>query len=74
MGHAYRLFSATILKGETMASVAGYTMKHSHKQSVHVVTTLYDLIEAVLEEVPSDEQNLVTPVVQKVLSDCSKMH
>ena len=56
-----------------MASVTGYTRQHSHKQSVHVVTTLYDLIEAVLEEVPSDEPDLVTPVVQQVLRDCSKM-
>ena len=56
-----------------MAAVTGYTMKHTNKQSVYVVTTLYDLVEAVLEEVPSDEQDLVTPVVQQVLRDCSKM-
>jgi hypothetical protein len=56
-----------------MASVTGYPRQHTHKQSVHVVTTLYDLVEAVLEEVPSDEQDLVTPVVQQVLRACSKM-
>jgi hypothetical protein len=59
------------MKGETMASVTGSTMKHRQKQSDHVVTSLYDLIEAVLEEVRCDEQCLVAPVVQKMLRDYS---
>jgi len=51
------------------------TMNHlecGQKQgpSVHVVTTLYDLIEAVSEQVTSDEEYLVTPVVHELLKDC----
>ncbi|MBN2106097.1 MAG: hypothetical protein JW832_01620 [Deltaproteobacteria bacterium] len=57
-----------------MALFTGCTTKHTHRQSVHIVTTLYDLIEAVLEEVRSDEQCLVTPVVQQLLKDCGAMH
>ena len=57
-----------------MASVSGSTMKYRQKQSDHVVTTLYDLIEAVLEEVRWDEQRLVAPVVQKMLRGCSRTH
>jgi hypothetical protein len=55
-----------------MVAVTSNTLKYRQKQnpSVHVVTTLYDLIEAVSEEVPSDEQYLVTPVVQELLRDC----
>jgi len=62
------------MKGDTMASAAGSTMKHRQQQSGHTVTTLYDLIEAVLEEVRWDEQCLVAPVVQKLLRDCSRTH
>ena len=62
------------MKGEAMASYTSSTIKHRQKRSDHVVTTLYDLIEAVLEEVRCDEQCLVAPVVQKLLRDCSIMH
>ena len=44
--------------------------RQQQKPSVQVVTTLYDLIEAVSEEVRSDEQQLITPVVQELLRDC----
>ena len=40
------------------------------RQSVHVATTLYDVIEAVSAQVPSDEQYLLTPSVLKLLKDC----
>ena len=46
----------------------GYRQKQ--RPSVHVATTLYDLIEAVSEQVPSDEEYLVTPAVLKLLRDC----
>jgi len=39
-------------------------------QSAHVATTLYDLIAAVSEQLPSDEEYVVTPVVLKLLRDC----
>jgi hypothetical protein len=47
-------------------------LKFKQKQtpSIQVVTTLYDLIKAVSEEVRSDEQQLITPVVQELLRDC----
>jgi len=37
---------------------------------VHVATTLYELIEAVSEQVPLDEEYLLTPAVLKLLKDC----
>jgi len=45
-----------------------YRQKES--QSVPVLTTLYDVIEAVSEQVSSDEEYLVTPAVLKLLRDC----
>jgi hypothetical protein len=39
-------------------------------QSLHVSTTLYDLIEAVSEQVSATEQCLVVPVVQNLLKTC----
>ena len=51
-----------------MASTSKYGQKQ--KPSAQVVTTLYDLIESVAEEVRSDEQHLITPVVQELLRDC----
>lgn len=44
--------------------------RQKQRQSVRVATTLYDLIEAVSEQVPSDEEYLVTPAVLKLLRDC----
>jgi hypothetical protein len=44
--------------------------RQKHRPSVHVATTLYDLIEAVSEQVSSDEEYLVTPAVLKLLRDC----
>ena len=44
--------------------------RQKQKPSVQVVTTLYDLIEAVSEEVRLDEQHLIMPVVQELLRDC----
>jgi hypothetical protein len=45
-----------------------YRQKES--QSVPVLTTLYDVIEAVSEQVTSDEKYLVIPAVLKLLRDC----
>jgi len=47
---------------------SGYEKKW--KKSVHVATTLYDLVEAVSEEVPQDQEYLLTPAVMKLLRDC----
>jgi hypothetical protein len=44
--------------------------RKKQKPSAQVVTTLYDLIEAVSEQVPSDEEYLLTPAVLKLLRDC----
>jgi len=44
--------------------------RQKHRPSVHVATTLYDLIEAVSEQVPLDEEYLLTPSVLKLLKDC----
>ena len=44
--------------------------RQKQRPSVHVATTLYDLIEAVSEQVPSDEEYLLTPAVLKLLRDC----
>jgi len=44
--------------------------RHKQRQSVPVLTTLYDVIEAVSEQVSSDEEYLVTPAVLKLLRDC----
>ncbi len=44
--------------------------RQKHPTSVHIETTLYDLIKAVSEEVRPEEQHLVTPVVQELLSIC----
>ncbi len=51
-----------------MRNTMGYT--HKQRLSVHVATTLYDVIEAVSEQVPSDKQYLLTPAVLKLLKDC----
>jgi len=55
-----------------MQAVTSHPLEYGQKQrqSVHVATTLYDLIEAVSEQLPSDEEYLVTPVVLKLLRDC----
>ena len=55
-----------------MLAVTSNTLEYRQKQraSVHVTTTLYDLIEAVSEQVPSDEEYLLTPAVLKLLRDC----
>jgi hypothetical protein len=55
-----------------MATVTGNYQGYGTKQrsSVYVATTLYDLIEAVSEQVPSDEEYLLTPAVLKLLKDC----
>ena len=55
-----------------MLAVTSNTLEYRQKQrpSVHVATTLYDLIEAVSEQVPSDEEYLLTPAVLKLLRDC----
>ena len=45
-----------------------YRQKES--QSVPILTTLYDVIEAVSEQVTSDEKYLVIPAVLKLLRDC----
>jgi len=45
-------------------------LEYKQKQSVPILTTLYDVIEAVSEQVPSDEEYLVTPAVLKLLRDC----
>jgi hypothetical protein len=44
--------------------------RQTQRQSVHLATTLYDVIEAVSAQVPSDEQYLLTPAVLKLLKDC----
>ena len=46
--------------------------KHRQVQwrSTHVATTLYDVIEAVSEQVPFDKQYLLAPTVLKLLKDC----
>ena len=44
--------------------------KQAHRQSVHFATTLYDVIAAVSEQVPMDEQYLIAPSVLKLLKDC----
>ena len=55
-----------------MLAVTNNFLKNRQKQrpSVHVATTLYDLIEAVSEQVPTDEEYLLTPAVLKLLKDC----
>ena len=55
-----------------MLAVTSNTVEYRQKQrpSVHVATTLYALIEAVSEQVPSEEEYLVTPAVLKLLRDC----
>ena len=55
-----------------MLAVTSNPLGYRQKQgpSVHVATTLYDLIEAVSEQVPSDEEYLLTPAVLKLLKDC----
>jgi len=44
--------------------------RQMQRRSVPVLTTLYDVIEAVSEQVTSDEKSLVTPAVLKLLRDC----
>lgn len=44
--------------------------RQKQRQSLRVVTTLYDVIEAVSEQVPSDEKHLVIPALLKLLRDC----
>ena len=60
------------LKGGKMLAVTSNTLEYRQKQrpSVYVATTLYDLIEAVSDQVPSEEDYLLTPAVMKLLRDC----
>jgi hypothetical protein len=55
-----------------MLAVTSNPLEYRQKQrpSVHVTTTLYDLIEAVSEQVPVDEEYLLTPAVLKLLRNC----
>ena len=55
-----------------MLAVTSNILEYRQKQrpSVHVATTLYDLIEAVSEQVSSEEEYLLTPAVLKLLRDC----
>ena len=55
-----------------MLAVTSNILEYSQKKrpSVHVATTLYDLIEAVSEQVPSEEVYLLTPAVLELLRDC----
>ena len=55
-----------------MLTIMRNTLEYRQKQrpSVHVATTLYDLIEAVSEQVPADEEYLVAPAVLKLMRDC----
>ena len=55
-----------------MLTIMRNTLEYRQKQrpSFHVATTLYDLIEAVSEQVPADEEYLVTPAVLKLMRDC----
>jgi hypothetical protein len=45
-------------------------LEYRQKQSAPILTTLYDVIEAVSEQVPSHEKYLVIPAVLKLLTDC----
>ena len=55
-----------------MQAVISTTLKYRQKQrqSVHVETTLYDVIDAVSAQVHANEQYLLTPPVMKLLKDC----
>ncbi len=55
-----------------MLAVTSNFLEYRQKQrpSVHVATTLYDLIETVSEQVSSNEEYLLTPAVLKLLKDC----
>jgi len=44
--------------------------RHMQRHSTHVATTLYDVIEAVSDQVHSNEKYLLTPAVLKLLKDC----
>jgi hypothetical protein len=46
----------------------GYEKKR--KKSIYVATTMYDLVEAVSEQVSPNEEYLLTPAVLKLLRDC----
>ena len=69
---AYRYLNVDLKKGEIMRTVTSTSLKLRQKQrhSVYVATTLYDVIEAVSAQVPSDENYLLTPAVLKLLQDC----
>jgi hypothetical protein len=60
------------MKGEKMLAVTSNFLEYRQKQrpSVQVATTLYDIIEAVSEQMPSGEEYLLTPTVQKLLKSC----
>jgi hypothetical protein len=55
-----------------MLTVTGYSSGYEkrRKKSVHVATTLYDLVEAVSEQVPPDEEYLLTQAAMTLLKDC----
>jgi hypothetical protein len=44
--------------------------RQKQRPTVHVATTLYDLIETVSEQMPKDEEYLLAPAVLKILKDC----
>jgi len=64
--------SITQSKRRKMMAVTSDPLEFRQKQgqSVHVATTLYELIEAVSEQIPLDEEYLLTPAVLKLLKDC----
>jgi len=43
---------------------------HIQKQSASITTNLYDVIEAVSDQMSLKEQYLLTPAVMKLLQDC----
>ena len=55
-----------------MLAVTSNFLEYRQKQrpAGHVATTLYDLIETVSEQVPSNEEYLLTPAVLKLLKHC----
>jgi hypothetical protein len=44
--------------------------RQKQRQSVHIAITLFNLIETVSDQVPLDEEYLLTPAVLKLLKDC----
>jgi hypothetical protein len=59
-----------------MATVLSYPLEYSHMQrhvrrhSMHVETTLFDVIKAVSDQVRPGEEHLVAPAVVRLLRVC----